>query len=398
MVPIQLKKDLWWLGVVDWDLRDFHGYETEKGTTYNSYLLRGVKTALFDTVKSNFTGRLIDNVKRVIEPEKINYLVVNHAEMDHTGALPTVIDLVKPDKIICTKACKDALIAHFHQENWPFEIIQEGGVLDLGGKTIRFFGSAMIHWPDSMVSFIEEDKVLISNDIFGQHWATSERYDDQVDQGELDRQSAKYYANIFMPTSPAVRKFLGKLDGAGLSFELLAPDHGLMWRRDVQKIIKAYRAWSAGETKAKAIVVYDTMWESTARMARAVAEGLADENISTKLFDLRRNHRSEVMTEALDARAIILGSSIINGGILPKMADMISYMKGLRPLNKIGASFGSYGWSNVIVKMLNEALEEMKINIVHPGVSSHYVPDNAALDACMELGTAVKKAIKGNQA
>nr|MBN2278144.1 FprA family A-type flavoprotein [candidate division Zixibacteria bacterium] len=394
MLPTEIKKDIHWVGVVDWDLRDFHGYSTEKGSTYNAYLVKGTsKTVLFDTVNAKFTGEFIENLREVIEPGKIDYIVCNHAEMDHTGSLAEIIDLVHPEKIICNKICQDALLAHYNRSDWPFEIIKEGDGLDLGGRTVQFFGSPMIHWPESMVSYIPEERLLISNDIFGQHWATSERFDDQVNQGELFWQSAKYYANIFMPTSPSVAKFLAKLETNKLEPDMIAPDHGLIWRRGIPEIMKAYHSWSDGQTIPKALVVYDTMWGSTARMARAIGRGLSGNGISVRLFDLHYNHRSDIATEMLDARAIIIGSPIINNHILPKMADLLSYLQGLKPMNKIGASFGSYGWKNMITKMLNEQLEKMKVTLVDEGVSSKYVPSQEILGQCFELGRKVRMVV-----
>ncbi|MEW5925363.1 MAG: FprA family A-type flavoprotein [Candidatus Zixiibacteriota bacterium] len=393
MKPIEIKKDIFWLGAIDWNLRDFHGYSTEKGSTYNAYLVMGEKKALFDTVKAEFADEFIRDIKSVLGERKLDYIISNHAEMDHSGALPAVMESFHPDKIIVTKAGQDALNRHFHGNNRPFELIKEGDELSLGDKTVQFYGSAMIHWPESMISLLREYRVLISNDIFGQHWATSERFADEVDQGELHWQAAKYYANIFLPTSPAVKKFLEKLEVKGLQYDMVAPDHGLIWRNNLTEIMKAYKAWSNWETKPKAIVIYDTMWESTAKMARAIMHGLSGEGVSARLFDLRTNHRSDIMTELLDARAVILGSSILNSGILPKMADMITYMKGLRPTNKIGASFGSYGWKNTITKMLNEQLEEMKIELADEGISVQYVPEENDLRKCFELGQKIRNMI-----
>ncbi|PKK84394.1 MAG: MBL fold metallo-hydrolase [candidate division Zixibacteria bacterium HGW-Zixibacteria-1] len=396
MKPLEIKKDIFGVGAIDWNLRDFHGYSTEKGTTYNSYLVMSDKTVLFDTVKAAFADEFIADLKSVLGDRKLDYIVSNHAEMDHSGALPAVMQAFRPEKVICTKACQDALNRHFHGNDWPFELIKEGDELNLGNRTVQFFGSAMIHWPESMVSLLKEDKLLISNDIFGQHWATSERYDDEVDQGELSRQSAKYYANIFLPTSPAVKKFLEKLETKGLEFDMIAPDHGLILRKNLAGSLAAYKAWANWEAKPKAVVIYDTMWESTAQMARAITRGLSGEGVSVKLFDLRTSHRSDIMTDLLDARAVVLGSSILNSGILPKMADMITYMKGLRPLNKIGASFGSYGWKNTITKMLNEQLEEMKVELVDEGFSVQYVPSEDDLATCIELGRKIKNSILGS--
>lgn len=392
-MAVEIKKNIFWVGAVDWNLRDFHGYTTERGSTYNAYLVKAEKTVLFDTVKADYAGSLIRNIREVVDPESIDYIVVNHAEMDHTGAIPDIIDLIKPEKLICTKPCKDALLAHFHRNDWPFEIVKEGDVLDIGGKTIQFFGSAMIHWPESTVSYLKEDKILICNDIFGQHLATSERFDDQVDPGELHYQATKYYANIFLPMSPAIRKFLERLTKQNLRFDMLAPDHGLIWRKDIAGIWKTYSGWAEGITVPKAVIAYDTMWGSTALMAAAIVRGLASDGVSVKSFDLRFSNRSDVMTEVLEARAIILGSSIINGGLLPKMADLLSYMKGLRPANKLGAAFGSYGWSNMPVKLLNGAMEEMKFQPVDEGITTQYVPTEDVLNQCHQLGTKIRTAI-----
>ena len=393
MQPLEIKKDIYWIGAIDWNLRDFHGYSTEKGSTYNAYLIMGEKTVLFDTVKVEFTDEFIDNLRALLGDKKLDYIVSNHAEMDHSGALSKVMEVFRPEKLVCTKACQDALNKHYHNNNWPFELIKEGDELDLGNRTVQFFGSAMIHWPESMVSFIKEDRLLISNDIFGQHWATTERFDDEVDQGELGRQSAKYYANIFYPTSPAMKKFLEKLEVKNLEFDMIAPDHGLIWRKDLAGILQKYKSWSGWDSKKKAVVVYDTMWGSTSKMAQAIVNGLAGDGVVVKLFDLRTCHRSDIMTDMLDARAVVLGSSILNSGILPKMADMVTYMKGLRPMNKIGASFGSYGWKNVITKLLNEQMEEMKIELVDEGISVQYVPSDDDLKRCTELGEKIKQAI-----
>jgi len=254
MNPLEIKKDIHWVGAVDWNLRDFHGYSTEKGTSYNAYLIKDNKTVLFDTVKADLTDDLIQHIKAVCDPESIDYIVVNHAEMDHTGALPEMIKLTKPEKIYCNAKCKDTLIAHFHCEDWPFEIIKEGDELNIGSRTIKFYDSKMLHWPESMVSYIEADKLLISNDLFGQHWATCERFTDEVDQGELLWQTAKYYANIFLPFSPAANKFLKKLKDNNLTFDMIAPDHGLIWRKNLDQILNLYNKWSSLTSKKKAVV------------------------------------------------------------------------------------------------------------------------------------------------
>ena len=395
MKPIEIKKDVYALSAVDWNLRDFHGYETENGSTYNAYLVKGTdKTVLFDTVKAEFAGEFIAALKSIIDPEKIDYIVSNHSEMDHTGALPKVLEVVKPAKLLTTKRGVDTLQGHFHLDDWPFEIINKDQPLDLGGKTVRFIASPMLHWPESMVSFIPEDGVLISNDIFGQHWATSERFDDEVSRGELRRQAAKYFANIFYPVSAGMKRFVGKLKSGEMKLEMLAVDHGLIWRKYIPEILDLYEGWSTGQTEHKAVIVFDTMWGSTGMMARAVADGLIEKGVSVKLMDLHHNHRSDVITEILESRAVVVGSPILNKEILPKMADILTYMKGLDPAKgKIAGSFGSYGWSDTITKMINERLDGMNFERVDDGLSINYVPDTAGLKACFDYGVKIAGAM-----
>jgi len=395
MKPLEIKSGIYWVGIVDWDLRDFHGYATERGSTYNAYLIRDKKTCLFDTVKSEHTDEFLRNLSEVTDLRSIDYIVVNHAEMDHSGALPTVIEKIQPEKIFGTAKAMEALRAHFGDQGWPFEIVKEGDTIELGTKTIEFIGTPMLHWPESMASFVREDNVLISNDIFGQHWATSERFDDQVDQGELLWQSAKYFANIFLPTAGATRKLVSKLETKGIQPDMLLVDHGLIWRSNVKAIMDKYSFWGGQGYKPKAVIVYDTMWSSTARMARAIGRGLWQEDVSVKLLDLRFNHRSDVITEMLEARAVLLGSPVLNKNILPKMADMLSYMKSLKPGNKLGAAFGSYGWQDSSVKQLNEAMTELKFEVIHDGVSCQYVPAEDDISRCEELGAHVCNAILG---
>lgn len=395
MKPVEIKPDIFWVGAVDWGLRDFHGYSTEKGTTFNAYLVKDDKTVLFDTVKADFVGDLVANIKAVTEPDKIDYIVVNHAEMDHSGSLPQIIELVKPEKILCTEKCKESLISQFHNDSWPIETIKEGDTLDLGSRSVRFFDSKMLHWPESMVSYIEKDKLLISNDIFGQHYASSLRFDDQAEQGELRFQTAKYYANIFLPFSNIAQKFLAKLKDNQLDIDMLAVDHGFIWRSDLDYIFDAYDRWSRHETVEKAVIIYGTMWGSTHQMARAIARGIASEDVKVDLYDLKINHRSDIITDALEARAVILGSPVMNNNIVPAMGDMLTYAKGLKLRGKIGAAFGSFGWSPKGVKMLNEAMEEMRWEIVHEGLSMQYVPDDSAVAECQAFGAEIAKKIKG---
>jgi flavorubredoxin len=386
MQPVELKKGIYCVGAVDWNIRDFHGYSTLKGTTYNAYLVVDEKITLFDTVKKPFVNKLIHNISRIVDPKKIDTLVVNHVEMDHSGAVPEIIDLVQPEKVICSAMGKKALIDHYHRQDWPYQVVASGETLSLGSKTVQFIETRMLHWPDSMLSYLKEDRLLISSDGFGQHWATSQRFDDEVNLPELFFHAAKYYANILLLFSPLVQKLLANVQKMGLEIDMIAPDHGLIWRTHPGKIIEAYDTWSKPQARDKAVIIYDTMWQSTEKMAFAIAEGLIEEGIEVKMLNLKLNHRSDIMTEVLDARAIILGSSTLNNGMLPTMADIICYMKGLRPADKIGFAFGSYGWSGEAVKLMTEALEEMKVKIVDGGMKIKFAPTHDDLKKCAELG------------
>ncbi len=393
-VSVELKKDIYWVGAVDWSVRDFHGYSTDKGTTYNAYLVVDDKITLFDTVKKPFKNDLLHCIYKTIEPSRIDYLVVNHVEPDHSGAVVELMDVIKPEKLFCSARGKKALLDHYHRDDWPYEVVGTGSEISLGKRTVQFMETRMVHWPDSMFSYLKEDAVLISSDAFGQHWATSERFNDQVDSAELMRHAAKYYANILLLYSNLVQKLLADVGKMNLKVDLICPDHGLIWRDNPLQIVSAYEDWCQQKPGRKAVVIYDTMWNSTETMAKAVCDGLAQEGVPFKLLDLRVTHRSDVITELLDAGAVVVGSSTLNNGMLPRMADMLCYMKGLKPLNKIGAAFGSYGWSGEAVKLLNKALEDMKIKTVHPGVSLLYMPAHEGLRQCVEMGQQIAKTLK----
>lgn len=394
MKPIELKKGIYWVGAVDWDIRDFHGYSTERGSTYNSYLIIDDKITLFDTVKKGFHGDLLHRVHEIIDPKKIDYLVVNHVEMDHSGSIKEIIDYINPEKVFCSKMGEKAIKAHFHNDSWPLVAMGSGDSINLGSRTVNFLETRMLHWPDSMFSYIPQEKLLISSDAFGLHWATSERFDDMVDQGELMQHAAKYFANILLPYTPLIEKLLAHVKELGLDIDMIAPDHGVVWRGDPGKIMAAYDRWGRQEQVAKALVVYDTMWHSTETMAKAVAAGIQDQGVSVKLMSLAHWHRSDIVTEMLDAAALVVGSSTLNNNMLPRMADVLTYIKGLRPLNKIGAVFGSFGWSGEAVKDIATMLEQAKVELVAEAVKHQYVPDHAALKKCVEMGEAVGKAVR----
>ena len=393
MKKIELAENVYWVGAVDWVTRDFHGYSIN-GTTYNAYLIIDEKITLIDTVKRPYTSDLLHRIRNIIDPAKIDYLVVNHVEMDHSGALPEVIEAIKPEKVFCSKMGHKALLQHFHQPDWPYHVVTPGEEVSLGKRTLSFLETRMLHWPDSMFTYLKEDEILFTSDAFGEHLATSERFDDEVNQDVLMHEATKYYANILTLYSPLVKKLLAKVQEMQLPIKMLAPDHGVVWRSNPGKIIEAYSRWCVNQGNGRALVIYDTMWESTKMMAKAIAEGLHEQGIEYKMLDLQVNHRSDVMTDVLEASAVILGSSTLNNGMLPRMADFLMYMRGLRPTNKIGACFGSYGWSGEAVKMMNETLKEMNIILCHEGLKMQYVPEHAQLGTCVELGRTVGKTLK----
>ena len=395
MGAVEIKDGIYWVGAVDWNIRDFHGYSTEQGTSYNAYLVVDDKITHFETVKKELQGDFMHNIRQVVDPEKIDYLVVNHVEMDHSGSLPATIDLVKPEKVFCSPMGFKALKEHFHREEWPYEQVSTGDTINLGKRTVSFLETRMLHWPDSMFSYIPEEKLLISSDAFGHHWATSERFDDEVDIDALMIHTAKYYSNILNLFSPIVQKLLAQVKEMGLAIDMIAPDHGVIWRKNPQLILDAYDRWSRQEPKDKVVIIYDSMWHSTEKMAKAVMSGLLKNGVNhVKLLHARRNHRSDIMTEVLDARAIIVGSATLNNNIMPAMADVLTYMKGLRPKNKIGAAFGSYGWSGEAVKHLNGYLEDMGVELLSEGVKIKNVPTHETLKECVALGEQIANALR----
>jgi flavorubredoxin len=393
MSTTELAKGIHWVGAIDWDVRDFHGYSTYQGTTYNAFLIVDDKVTLFDTVKSSHKDEMLRNLKAIIDPKKIDYIVINHVEMDHSGSLPALMELIQPEKLICSPMGHKAILDHFHRPDWPYEVVKTGSEISLGKRTIQFLETRMLHWPDSMFSYIKEDGILFSSDAFGQHYATSERFDDEVDMAEVMHQSAKYYANILYLYAPLIKKLLATVASMNLDIKMIAPDHGVIWRSHIGKILEAYDKWSRNESGKKALVIYDSMWHSTEEMAIAVEEGLRQTGLSTRLINLKVHHRSDVMTEVLGAKAIVLGSPTLNNGLLPRMAGFLMYMRGLKPANKFGASFGSFGWSGEAVGLMNTALEDMKVEVIEEGIKVKYVPNDEHLEECRNLGRRVGKRV-----
>ncbi len=392
MKPFEIAKDVFWVGAVDWNIRDFHGYSTYPGSTYNAYLILDKKVTLIDAVKKEFADDLIDNISRIVDPRKIDHVISNHTEMDHSGGLPRVMHRIGEDKpLYCSKMGFKNLSKHFSQK-WNYQPVENGGELSIGKRTLTFLETRMVHWPDSMFTYLKEDKILFSSDGFGQHYAGPERFDDEIGDAIME-EAKKYFANILLLYSPLILKLIDKVTEMGLEIKMICPDHGIMWRQDPAKIINAYKEWSEQKPKRKAIIVYDTMWHSTEKMAETIADALGQQGVPATPMKLRSTHRSDIMTEILDAGAVIVGSPTLNNGLFPTVADFLTYMKGLKPLNKVAAAFGSYGWSGEAVKLITRELEAMKFDLIDRGVRVQYVPDEECLDACRELAGKVAQAL-----
>lgn len=396
MKPLAIKADIYWVGAVDYSSRDFHGYSLSlQGTTYNAYLVQDEKNTLFDTVKPASLGDMLARIREVMEPENIDYMVINHVELDHAGCLPDMVALCKPEKIFCSPMGLKSMKAHFDTTGWPIEVKKTGDTLSLGKRTVHFLEARMLHWPDSMFSYLAEDKLLISNDAFGQNIACSERFSDEISPEVLLHVLKEYYFNIVQPFAPQVIKVLEQAEAMKLDIDMIAPDHGLIFRGREQAAfaLESYRAFATPTWKKRAIIIFDTMWHSTETMASFIGEGLASAGVPYRILPLKANHHSTVMTALADAGAVFVGSPTHNNGIMPGVADVLTYMKGLRPQKKIGAAFGSFGWSGGGAKVIHEWLESMNFEMITDPVTCNFVPKKETLDKCFEMGRAVGLAL-----
>ncbi len=388
----QLVPNVNWVGYVDWPVRDFHGYQTKRGSSYNAYLVQGAaKTALIDTVKAPYVEYLKRNVEAHTTLDKIDYIVCNHAEPDHAGGFPAMVKACPQAAVVCNAKCKDALSKHFDTTGWNFMVIKEGDTLDLGGKTLQFFDTVMVHWPESMVTYLQEEEILFSMDAFGQHYATYCRFDDEANMTEVMQEAKTYYANIVLPYARPVENAVKKL--GGLKLRIVAPSHGVIWRSHFDQILAAYGAWRVSKPERKVIVLFSTMWQSTRKLAEAVAEGANQvEGVIVKLFDLSTIGDTEVITELMDCAGFAIGSATLNQGIMPRAAACLTYARGLKPAGKKAFSFGSYGWASKGAEEANEYLKAMACDIIAEPITCRFSPDEAALDACRVAGKALAEA------
>jgi flavorubredoxin len=373
-----------WVGAVDWTIRDFHSYDVERGTTYNAYLVRDEKTALIDTVKSPFADELLRNAASLVDLSRVDYVVCNHAELDHAGALPQVMLAMPQATVLCDKRCAAALGEHFGTAGWKIRTVATGDAISLGRRTLQFIETPMVHWPESMFTYVPEDRLLFSMDAFGQHYAASERFDDEADLPAVMQEAKTYYANIVMPYGKAVLSCLAGV--AGIEIGMIAPSHGLIWRSHGKEIIKAYRDWASHRAKPKVLVIYDTMWESTAAMAQAILDGATRPDVSAELIHIRRSNLTRIASEMLDAAAVAFGSATLNRGMMPAAAATLCYLRGLRPRNKAAVAFGSYGWGRGGPEAVDEALRAMDWEILREPLRARHRPTAEVLDECRRAG------------
>ncbi|NGM16936.1 MBL fold metallo-hydrolase [Eggerthellaceae bacterium zg-893] len=339
---IEIKPDVYWVGGIDWNERNFHGYTTQRGSTYNAYLIVDEHVTLIDTCKGPFADEMIERIAGIIDPARIEYVVSNHVEQDHSGAIPRIMQEAPNATIVTSDPWGERGLRAHYGNDYAYLPVKSGDTLSIGKRTLTFTHAMMVHWPDNMATYSDVDRILFSNDAFGQHFASSKHFDDEVGRDEVLQQAKKYYANIVMPYSKHVRRLLDAL--ADTEIDLVAPAHGIIWRSYIADIMAAYETWASLEPDDYAIVVYDSMWHATEAMALQLVEAFIEEGIPARLFDLKVNHVSDIMTEVLSARYIAVGSPSLNNGMMPTVASFLCYLKGLSPRTRIGIPFGSYGW------------------------------------------------------
>jgi anaerobic nitric oxide reductase flavorubredoxin len=391
----EIKPGIHWVGVVDWDLRHFHGHElsTHRGSTYNAYLIVDEKVALVDTVWGPFAPQLMANIAAIVDPARIDYVIASHAEADHSGALPEVMRHAPRATVVVSKRGAESVPGHYHAA-WPMRAVGTGERLSLGRRELLFVEAPMLHWPDSMFTYVPGDALLLPNDAFGQHYASAFRYNDEVDQNELFEECLKYYANILTPFSPLVERKIAEFVQLGLPVDMIAPSHGVIWRKDPLQIVGKYREWAAQRPEPRAVVIYDTMWNATRDLANAIADGLRETGVEHRVFHAATADRNDTITEVFRSRAIAVGSPTLNNGLLPTIWPVLQDMKGLKFKNKLGAAFGSYGWSGEGVGLIEEHLRGIGFGLPAPGVKAKWQPDAATLEQGRDLGRRLGEAVR----
>jgi anaerobic nitric oxide reductase flavorubredoxin len=398
MKALEIKPDIFWVGVVDWAIRDFHGYVTPNGTSYNNYLVLDDQITLFDTVKYDFSEVTIDNIKSLVDPSKIKNIVINHIENDHVSSIGDIMRLTPGATIYITNKGKKGLDRFFDTSKWDMRIVKTGDTLNIGKRNLLFLETPMLHWPDSMMTYIREDKLLISQDAFGQHYASAARFDDEFiarhSTIELEDAIKDYYANILMPFGTLIKNKIADVQKLGLEIDMIAPDHGIIWRRDPSKIINMYLDMADGKADLRVVIIYDTMWHSTEQMTVPIIQGIKDEGVDVKVIKLRANPISFAVKEFWKARGCLIGSPTLNNSMFPTLAEFLVYLRGLKPKDRIAAAFGSYGWGGGAVRDIYEELKKMDIEVVEQGPQVLYKPSAEDHKRCYDFGREFANKVK----
>lgn len=396
MKPVEVIKDVYWVGAIDYNVRNFHGYSytVHHGTTYNAYLIIDKKVALVDAVYGPFAEEMFGRISELIDLQKIDFMISNHTEMDHSGAVPDVLEKVPNATLICTERAVDELKKHY-QNGWQIKTVKTGDEISLGNKTLRFYEAPMLHWPESMFTYYVEEELLMPNDAFGQHYATEARFADEVDQAILWREAEKYYANILWPLSRQVQRKIEEVLALGLPIKIIAPSHGLIWRKDPLQIASRYLEWAKGERISdKVVIAWDTMWHSTTKLARSIAEGIKAEGLTPLLRRIPESDRSDIMADLLEARGILVGSSTLHNEILPTVAPILSDLEVLKPIGKKAAAFGSYGWAGGAVDKIQDSMKRGKLDVIMEPLTVKWVPDKGELAKAYEFGREFANRVK----
>lgn len=379
MKAIEIKPGIYWVGAKDPTVRDFHGYKTQRGSTYNAFLIVDEKVCLVDTVKAPFTDEMLSRIRSIVPLDRIDYIVANHAEMDHSGGLPEIMKLAKNAKLVTSPNCDANLKKHYNTNGWNVSQVRTGQNISLGKRSLTFVQVPFVHWPDSMVAWCAEEKILFSNDAFGQHLCPNGIFDDETPRDVIFEECAKYYANIVYPFANQTDKALEAVKP--LSPEIIAPSHGVVWRTMVPQILAEYGKWVKHENDGSALIVFDSMWESTTKMAKAARDFFEDRGVPVRFCSLKTDHISDIMTSVLSAKYIALGTPVLNENMMPTMAGFFTYMRGLKPRAKIGMVFGSYGWNFRLHKEMEEQLKALEWSMPVPAQSIKYVPTEVEIDA-----------------
>lgn len=398
MKAVELKKDIYWVGAIDWAVRDFHGYVTPRGTTYNNYLILDDDITLIDTVKYDFSDITIKCIRSVVDPSKIKNVVINHIENDHVTSIDKIMELTPDATIYITEKGRKGLERFFDLSKWKIQTVKTGHTLTIGKRTLLFIETPMLHWPDSMMTYIKEDKILVSQDGFGQHIASAVRFDDEFitcqSTAELEDAVVDYYANILMPFGQVIKLKVAEIQKLGLEIEMIAPDHGIIWRSNPEKVLQMYLDMAGGKSDLSISVIYDTMWHSTEKMTLPIMQGVKDEGVECKVIKLRATPMSVAIKEFWKSRGSLIGTPTLNNVMYPTVAEFLTHLRGLRPKNRMVGAFGSFGWGGGAVKEAYEEFKKMGLEIFEPGIQILYKPSLEDEAKCYEFGREFAKKVK----